>query len=543
MNYTLSIGFLTLFVVALPLQAEEQLSVKGVHPGMTPQQVVAGFERHGIFPTDGGVGRSFASEQQYDDGGAKARVDYTPRGAGNDRPEQAESIDVLINTAGEEEDRRIYAELVEANGEPTRCSSPYFCTWTRQLDGWTETLTFTPARAAVIALRAEGTDSESFRKLAAAGSRAAPREPGAEVAPHGDFGPLTPIGVAVGTPMKEATAALEARGFVGRSATGNPCAFEQKDGPRGASVRFTTIGPGGYNKCEELGVVYTLAVNYGNKRGLQHSTEQIVAHLRQKMGDDGACDASRVRYRCEWKSPPKLPLAREVTLSIKPGAIAYSEYGFPDLDSRVEMPVAAVVPLEELPWWKQELARAEDTELSRDYSNDERFQKLAHEERRKLEGEIDTVYEYCESKSLVNALHDCNCVAQAFALERIKPPEPVEMNCREGDTQCMAIEQSMSEGRIRDRNSKHTIIKMADDVVEQCPDKAGAADYAYEQCKGTYGSQLSEGNDLETFCRCYAEEFAASYAKAPGAHTATLTRYTSSAIMSCTEKGLPSPLG
>jgi hypothetical protein len=173
------------------------------------------------------------------------------------------------------------------------------------------------------------------------------------------------------------------------------------------------------------------------------------------------------------------------------------------------------------PWWAQEIARAKTNAegAGGKFERSERFEQLPSEQQARIGAEGRYVYDYCKGRQTFAQLHDCRCVASQLVEVRID-----------------------EEGRPLDRNeqeSRTKLIGKADRVADACPNKAGAASYAYQSCTGAYGARMAEG--LEAFCTCYADTFATAYMNDPNSYLPHIKKLGVFAIQECERKGHPGP--
>jgi hypothetical protein len=214
-----------------------------------------------------------------------------------------------------------------------------------------------------------------------------------------------------------------------------------------------------------------------------------------------------------------------------------------NLQSRVNLPAKPAARDEAQHWWTQELAKMDAEAQTVKFTGSTRFEQLPPQEQQRLSAEATTVYDFCRKKGTFNSLHDCRCVAGKFIDARVAD-EQAQKTAGSGPPsrrqQRWAPEyEKYQTGR---RDSTTELIVIADRVADQCPNKPGVADYGYKQCTNLYRIRLTKPDDLESFCTCYADTFAAIYMNNPKSTTSTLTGAGSGALLECTNKGLPSPM-
>ena len=217
----------------------------------------------------------------------------------------------------------------------------------------------------------------------------------------------------------------------------------------------------------------------------------------------------------------------------------------------------------ETPWWERELAaEAKNPQLA--FSS--QIPRLTPDVRGKIRGEAQTAYDYCKGRELFASFHDCGCVAQQFMDKRTQELteqqrvqdddiqaldnfiQAWDVNTDSYDSLKAAKEKKFELQKLQRRQkeffsgnvNQNDLIAMADKVADACPNKAGAADYAYKQCTSMYRHRLQD--DVEPFCVCYADRFSESYMREPRASMQNITGNGSAALLSCSKDISPNPL-
>lgn len=342
-----------------------------------------------------------------------------------------------------------------------------------------------------------------------------------------DFDPLAPGGIVIGMTGAEAVERLEANGFGANSSR----SFHLHRGLIQHGVRFS-LGTTGVGEMDDP--VSEIAYS-GSYAGLDPSLEEVIGSLNGRFGTPGDCTVSNQKARCRWETPPLAPLvwwigarldmyqAYRIDLTLK---------GVTDLDERLEVgaapnrSTASQIPPEY--WWQQELAEmhAEETR----FADGQIFSQLSGEHLQRLQDEAVQVFAYCKEQNLFSALHDCGCIAERFVDERLVPEDEDQPENGFGG---MTLDLPGS-------STPRDITSIANDVAEHCPNKAGAANYAFNKCVGQYSFRL--GTATEPFCVCYAEKYAEGYMREPRAHISHLTGIGSGALQACHDEGIESPL-
>jgi uncharacterized protein YecT (DUF1311 family) len=314
-----------------------------------------------------------------------------------------------------------------------------------------------------------------------------------------DFDPLAPKGVAIGMPLPEAEIALKEHGF--RKVT-LECDYAI-EGQSAYRIRLHTGRYGLPTGCEPGKIVRAIQYQERDVR-VEGSLTTLVKKLNGRLGVDAKCTKlDEHNVSCRWDAPPGAPLLQSAFLSASKTHFDFHLEGVSDLASRVEAPpTPAPVPLEAQPWWVQELAKAEAR--TEPFVGSERFSGLPPDEQQRLAGEAATVRAYCRKSGMFADLHDCTCVAGKFIDARLAKEE--EARAEAAKTGAPAPQRISPAPEIE-------LIGIADEVADQCPNKAGTARYAYEGCIGTYAIKMQD--TLEAFCTCYADTFANVYMEQP----------------------------
>ncbi len=144
------------------------------------------------------------------------------------------------------------------------------------------------------------------------------------------------------------------------------------------------------------------------------------------------------------------------------------------------------------------------------FMTNEIYLQLPPEDQQRLIEEAEYVYTYCMGREFFEQFHDCACIAATALEERLKDPDF---------------------GR--------SIVSVADDIADECPNIPGAAGYAYNKCTNTYAYSMSYG--LEPYCSCYARKFARLYAEAPRSFMPYIRRLGQNAASACNREIEPNP--
>ena len=311
-------------------------------------------------------------------------------------------------------------------------------------------------------------------------------------------------------------------------------------------MSFQTTGQRGTSFCGEGGLVGLIALEYVDSRGLGAPPENLIASMNKKIGKDAKCNTVLKNFDCRWESPPILPLVREISASLRPGVIDYRIRAIQNFQSRVELPAKPAARDEAQPWWTQELAKMDAAAQTVKFTGSTRFEQLPPQEKQRLSGEANTVYEYCRKKDVFSSLHDCRCVAGKFIDARVadqaKKPTAVAESQRVQEKGATTAQDRWEQSRKERIDNTVYLVAIADRVADQCPNKPGAADYGYQQCTKTYAYRLQNREDLKAFCTCYADTFAAMYMNDPRSQWPNITGIGAGAGLECTNKGYPSPL-
>jgi len=126
--------------------------------------------------------------------------------------------------------------------------------------------------------------------------------------------------------------------------------------------------------------------------------------------------------------------------------------------------------------------------------------------------EAEQVVEHCETHGMFSVLNDCDCIGQAFIRLREQTP-------------------------YKDLDPLQVANQIPDSA---CPDADGIRSYYFRQCGEQNMRNIGAG--LDAFCSCYADEVASGYLSQPSSAYAALSGLGSAAILSCDQRGLPSPL-
>ena len=538
--------------------------IEGAQLGMTNAQVSATLRAKGFVPSDGGRGAQFVNEggKPHQAGSTTVTVSYLP-GYKNGPPEQAQSLISRFTHSSrslsdwQKVNEQIYQKLVVQYGEPDKCRrqarSSHDCTWVRQFDGWLATLDWQGTVSwATITLKASSVDRSKFSGLASITVASSSRVPPASSAPQSaqtsdkangesatiGFDVLAPYGFSIGMPYSEVEAALKKIGF-----KGGDCGWYRSEDTRQLKLSFQSSGQPGTSFCGEGGLVKLIVVESSDSRGWAAPVDTIVASMNKQIGTAGKCNKPSKTAECRWESPPKPPLVREISVQLSPGAIYYRIRATENLQSRVNLPDKPAVRDEAQPWWTQDLAKMDAAAQTVKFTGSTRFEQLPPQEKQRLGGEATTVYEYCRKKDVFNSLHDCRCVAGKFIDARVaneQAQKTASIGQPPGVQQKWAPEWEKHQTARRDTTTE--LITIADRVAHQCPNKPGAADYGYKQCikNGVYQRRLPDRNDLNAFCTCYADTFAAMYMNDPRSEWPNITGIGAGAQLECSKKGYPS---
>lgn len=109
--------------------------------------------------------------------------------------------------------------------------------------------------------------------------------------------------------------------------------------------------------------------------------------------------------------------------------------------------------------------------------------------------------EQCESYPTHALLHDCSCIAEAFAEARAAQPETGWRS-------------------------------VYNDVTSRCPDTAGAAQYAYPRCAESFPFMGIEA-DSEEHCTCVSQVFSRLFTENPTGNSRGLGRMMTDAHSEC----------
>jgi hypothetical protein len=541
--------------------------IEGAQLGMTTAQVNAALRANGFVPSDGGRGAQFVNEggKPHQPGSTTVVISYLP-GSKNGPPEQAQSLisrfthfthSSRSSSDWQKVNEQIYQKLVAKYGEPDKCtgqkSSSHNCKWSSQFDGWLATLEWQGSGSwASIVLKASNVDRSKFSGLAsttvASSSSLAASSPPPTATQTSDkangesasigFDVLAPYGFSIGMSYSEVEASVKTMGF-----KGGGCVWYRSEGTKQVKVSFQSSGQRGTNFCGEGGLVKLIVVESSDSRGWAASAESIVASMNKQIGTAGKCNKPAKMTECRWESPPKPPLVREISVQLGQGTVYYRMRSAENLQSRVNLPAKPAAREDAQHWWTQELAKMDAAAQTVKFTGSTRFEQLPPQEQQRLGGEATTVYEYCRKKDTFNSLHDCRCVAGKFIDARVANEQAQKTA---GSGQPLRRQQKWApeweKHQTAKRDSTTDLIVIADRVADQCPNKPGAADYGYKQCTRMYAFRYSNRDDLETFCTCYADTYAAIYMNNPQSNVSTITGAGTGALTECTKKGLPSPM-
>jgi peptidoglycan hydrolase-like protein with peptidoglycan-binding domain len=332
-----------------------------------------------------------------------------------------------------------------------------------------------------------------------------------------DFDPIAPEGITIGMEMSAVEATLKANGLT-RSMPID-CNFRDQhyyDDPsaKGRRVSISLGEPDSFNGwaaasyCEPGKIVVSLGYE---RRGFDSggAYADFAEELGKKFGASGKCSENDWQMACEWNEPPNAPLYGTVQLVVKKkdGNLALQIWAVQDILKRVSLPPP---PVEEKHWWDEELAAWEA--ISEKFSGSEKFAGLSADLQSRFRGEAAQVFDYCKGRETYAALNDCRCVAGKLIDARVSQEATNKADIHD----LVAIAQKAAEGG-------------------QCPHKAGAAKYAYENCVSTHKNIIPE--TYKKVCGCYADVSAAVYENAPAGSFNDIKRAGVFAIQECEKQG------
>lgn len=366
--------------------------------------------------------------------------------------------------------------------------------------------------------------------------------------------PLKPFGIHLGMAASEAKNLMKENGFRGnRGGDDRPCQYLKG----GVTLYFAT-GPA-YKDCHDAEPISHFEYN-----GLDMAAPPLnyLSHAEQSLGEPTRCSSRQKNYfSCQWTPSPKAPLVKIARINGQ-SALHGDIFAVADMASRTATATPPAHPANTIEWWEKELAKTEELAKKSKFTGSERYATLSRDEQQRLKSEAERVYDSCKKRGLFSSLRECRCVAGKFIDARLikeeekritdaKVAKSLEEACKADAKKCppepKADSELTDEERFRKRrkenrsSSIYDLIAIADEVAHQCPNKPGAARFAFKKCMDMYQIKMDSDAELKTFCNCYTEEFVQRFMQEPGAGLALVTTQGRLSAEACKKKGMPSP--